>query len=296
MRDKISRATRLELLAAVVERYRVGARDEKRRILSEFVAVTRYHRKHAIRILNGDAEPADRMPRRSRPRLYDVAVREALVVLWEASNRVCGKRLRPLLPVLVPALERHGHLRLDPAVREKVLKASSATLDRLLRPTRAAVHGGRRRVRTVPTVRGSIPVRTFADWKEPLPGFMEADLVAHCGGDASGSFAHSLTLTDVATGWTECVALVVREATLVVEALTRLRGAMPFRLRGFDTDNGTEFVNEAVLGYCTEQKIEFTRSRPHRKNDQAWVEQRTGPWCGSSSDTDDSKVWRRQRP
>ena len=159
MTDKISRAARLELLGAVVERYQAGARDDKRRILTEFVAVTRYHRKHAIRLLNGGAESPERTVRSGRPRVYDVAVREALVVLWEASDRVCGKRLKPLLPVLVPALERHGHLRLDAAVREKLLKASSATLDRLLGSTRASVKGTRR-ARTVPTARGSVPVRT----------------------------------------------------------------------------------------------------------------------------------------
>jgi hypothetical protein len=119
-------------------------------------------------------------------------------------------------------------------------------------------------------------VRTFADWKEPLPGFMEADLVAHGGESVAGSFAHTLTLTDISSGWTECVALAVREGSLIIEALDRLRATMPFPLRGFDTDNGGEFVNETVLAYCTKFNIEFTRSRPYRKNDQAWVEQKNG--------------------
>lgn len=277
MADKISRAARQELLAAISERYRTGSRDDKRKILDEFVAVTRYHRKHAIRVLTGVAKPRDVAATRSgRPSVYDEAVRLALVVLWEASDRVCGKRLKPLLPILISALERHGHLRLDEVVRGKLLQASSATIDRLLSPTRASVRGGARRQKTVPGVRRSVPVKTFSDWKDPLPGFMEADLVAHCGGDVSGSFVHTLVLTDVATGWTECVALVVRQAGLVVEAVTRLRAAMPFRLRGFDTDNGTEFVNEAVKAYCDANEIAFTRSRPHRKNDQAWVEQKNG--------------------
>jgi hypothetical protein len=275
MENTISRAARKELLAAVVERYRTGSRDEKRQILSEFVAVTRYHRKHAIRVLNGQSE-VERAPRSGRPRLYDKAVQQALVVLWEASDRICGKRLKPLLPVLVSALERHGHLRLDGVVRERIFAASSATLDRLLAPTRATVRGATRRARTVPTVRRRVPVRTFADWKDPLPGYVEADLVAHCGGDVSGSFAHTLTLTDICTGWTECVGLVVREASLVVEAITRVRASMPFLLRGLDTDNGTEFLNETLLAYCTTTGIELTRGRPHRKNDQAWVEQKNG--------------------
>ncbi len=274
MATKISVDARQELVGAIGARYRAGSREEKLRILDEFVAVTGYHRKHSIRLLNTAALVMD-PPRRPRLRLYDDAVREALVVLWEASDRVCGKRLKPLVPVLIDALERHGHLRLDSVVRAKVTSASAATIDRLLVVSRGAV-GRRRPARTTPAIRKSIPIRTFADWNEPLPGFMEADLVAHGGENVAGSFAHTLVLTDIASGWTECVALAVREGSLVVEALARLRTTMPFPLRGFDTDNGSEFINETVLAYCTEIGIEFTRSRPYRKNDQAWVEQKNG--------------------
>ena len=119
-------------------------------------------------------------------------------------------------------------------------------------------------------------MRTFADWHEPAPGFLEVDLVVHCGESMAGSFASTLVLTDIASGWTECVALLVREASLVVDALDRLRGALPFPLRGIDTDNGSEFVNEPLITFCTDHAIEFTRSRPYRKNDQAWVEQKNG--------------------
>jgi hypothetical protein len=203
-------------------------------------------------------------------------VREAVVVLWEASDRICGKRLKPLLPTLLGSLEDHGHMQLDQAVRSRLLAASAATLDRLLSPTR--VSAGRRQPPggAKPAIRRTVPVRTFADWKDPAPGYLEADLVVHCGGSVAGSFVHTLTLTDIASGWTECVALVVREGALVVEALRHLQTTMPFPLRGLDTDNGGEFLNDTVLKYCTEQNIEFTRSRPYRKNDQAWVEQKNG--------------------
>ncbi len=276
MKKKIGASARAELVRAVGERYRDGTRQERGRILDEFVAVTGYHRKHSIRLLNSAAGSASTSARRVRLAVYDEAVREALVVLWEASDRVCGKRLRPLLPLLVEALQRHGHLTLDGAVRAKVLAASAATIDRLLAGTRAATGARQARRRPASAVRRSIPVRTFADWHEPLPGFMEADLVSHGGENVAGSFVHTLTLTDIATGWTECVALAVRESSLIVEALKRLRVTMPFPLRGFDTDNGSEFINQLVLDYCTEAGIEFTRSRPYKKNDQAWVEQKNG--------------------
>ena len=182
----------------------------------------------------------------------------------------------PPLPILVSALERHGHLALDATVRVGVLSASAATLDRLLRPTRASVSGQRVRRRAMPAVQRSVPVRTFADWEEPMPGDMEADLVSHGGESAAGSFVHTLTLTDVASGWTECVALVVRDGALVAAALEHLRTSMPFPLRGFDTDNGGEFMNETVAAYCRVHGIPCTRSRPYHKNDQAWVEQKNG--------------------
>ncbi len=274
--DGISAEARRELVRAVGERYRAGSRGEKRRILDEFVAVTGWHRKHAIRMLNveGSERDARRSPRR---RVYDHVIQQALLVLWEASDRICAKRLRPLLPTLVAALEQHGHLRLDPEVRARLLKVSAATIDRLLAEPRAAAQG-RALTRSPPrkSVRSGVSVRTFADWHDPVPGCMEADLVAHCGTTADGSFVNTLVLTDLATTWTECVPIVVKGGTLIVEALDRLRESMPFPLRSFDTDNGSEFINETVIAYCAKHGIEFTRSRPYRKNDQAWVEQKNG--------------------
>jgi len=276
MGGRISTQARRELIPAVGDRYRAATRAEKRVILDEFVAVTGYHRKHAVRLF-AETKGSGGGRHGTRRRLYDEAVQEALVVLWEASDRICGKRLKPLLPVLVSSLERHGHLQLDLAVRDKIITASAATIDRLLAGTRSATRGGRPfRRATAPAIRRQVPVRTFADWKEPKPGFMEADLVAHCGDSAAGSFVHTLTLTDIASGWTECAALVIRERTLIVEALARLSTTMPFPLRGIDTDNGSEFVNDAVLAYCDSHGIEFTRSRPYHKNDQAWIEQKNG--------------------
>lgn len=275
--SKISTETRRELVATIKERYRSAPSPDKQRILDEFVALTGYHRKYAIRVLgSGSAVATDQVVTPPRDRVYGEAVGEALGMLWEAADRVCGKRLKPLLPTLIAALERHGHLTLDPVVRERLLAASAATIDRLLATRRATAGGRRRRPRARSVASRAIPIRTFGDWKAPEPGFLEVDLVAHCGDHIGGSYVSTLVLTDVASGWTECIALLVRESSLVVDALDRLRTSMPFPLRGIDTDNGSEFINETLVEYCTAHEIEFTRSRPYHKNDQAWIEQKNG--------------------
>lgn len=273
---RVSMATRNELVEAIAARYARSDRAEKARILDEFVAVTNFHRKHAMRLLRGGAPTGRSGPRPSR-RVYDDAVREALLVLWEASDRICGKRLKVLVPILLDAMERHGHLDLAPEVRTGLLAMSAATIDRALRAVREKTgQRGRRRASASSAVRRSIPVRTFSDWEDPPPGFIEADLVAHSGPVASGSFIQTLVLTDIATGWTECAPLLVREQTVLVEVLSEVRKLLPFELLGFDTDNDTVFMNETVRDYCQVAGIEFTRCRPYRKNDQAWVEQKNG--------------------
>ena len=272
---RVSMETRDELLAATVGRYGVSSRPERGRILDEFAATTGYHRKHAMRLLRDRSR--ERSPSRARRRLYDDRVRAALVVLWEASDRICGKRLKALLPILMPAMERHGHLDLEAEVRTSLLDMSAATIDRALQDVRRGAKGrSRRRNSAVPGVRRSVPIRTFSDWDDPAPGFCEADLVLHCGTVTSGSFVQTLVLTDIATGWTECAPLLVREQTVLTEVLTALREAMPFPLLGFDTDNDSVFMNETVRDYCAEHGIMLTRCRPYRKNDQAFVEQKNG--------------------
>jgi hypothetical protein len=270
-------ATRDELAAAVAERYARSDGAERGRILGEFVAVTGHHRKHATRLLRRGGGRDGGGGGRHRRRVYGAAAREALVVMWEASDRVCGKRLRPLLPVLVDAMERHGHLDLAPEVRAGVLAMSAATIDRALRDVREKA-GGRTRRRAPPSAAGrrSVPVRTFSDWGDPAPGFFEADMVAHSGPAVRGSFLQTLVLTDVATGWTECAPLLVREQVLVTEVLGEVRKVLPFPLLGFDTDNDGAFMNETVRDYCAAAGVTFTRCRPYRKNDQAFVEQKNG--------------------
>ena len=228
MSSRMNLKAKRELVRVVAEKYQRAGRHDKHNILEQFVAVTGYHRKHSIRLLNSTAELVT--PRRTRRfRVYDEAVKQALVVLWEASDRICGKRLKALLPILVPALERHGHLDLEGTIRERLLSASASTIDRLLAEARDGIRGSTRPKRRAKTaVQRQVPIRTAGDWNDPLPGYVEADLVSHCGTNPGGSFVHTLTLTDVCTGWTECTALVVRGGSLVVEALGHLRTTMPF--------------------------------------------------------------------
>jgi hypothetical protein len=267
-------ATRTELVAAISCRYALGGRAEKARMLDEFVALTGFHRKHAMRLLRGEREPAKGGPRPGRW-VYGDDVRAALVVVWEASDRICGKRLHPLLPTLIEAMERHGHGDMNGETRRQLLTMSPATIDRVLKDIKASATGPRRRKGST-AIRRSVPVRTFSDWDDPAPGFVEADLVSHSGPYAKGAFSQTLVLTDIATGWTECAPLLVREQTVLITALAEMRKLLPFPLLGFDTDNDSVFMNESVHEYCLRDNIELTRCRPYRKNDQAFVEQKNG--------------------
>ena len=267
-------ATRKELIEGVGQRYRTSRGADKPQILEEFVRLTGYHRKHAIRVLNGGAV---KPKRRKRERIYGEAVLQALIILWEAADRICSKRLKAALPLLIVAMERHGHLALNADVRQRLFAMSSATIDRLLTSTRHDGFTGRRRRGAINSaLRKSIPIRTFADWKDVKPGFFEIDFVEHCGGVAEGTFVHSLVLTDVASGWTECVALPAREQLLVIEGFAQVRAKLPFPLCGVSGDNDSAFINDTVVDYCRAHALQFTRSRPYRKNDQAWVEQKNG--------------------
>src|SRR5271165_1469926 len=279
MAGRISMGARREVLSAVAERYRWAGRREKGRILDELCATMGWHRKHAVRALgrHGTGKSVGAEERTSRRRKYDATIKDAVTALWEASDRVCSKRLVVMIPTLAPALERHGRLKLDAGHRERVLAISAATIDRMLGPTKLVVAGGRRRrMGFYSAIRREVPIRTFNDWKEPPPGFCEADMVAHGGTSVAGSFIQTLTMVDVATGWTECMPLVTRDGSLVVEAIKRAKSLFPWLLRGVDFDNDSAFMNEVVVPWCRNQKLEVTRSRAYKKNDQAFVEQKNG--------------------
>jgi hypothetical protein len=272
---QLSLATRRELIKAIAERYRTASRIEKKKILDEFIEVTGFHRKHAIRAL-GTTGPSPLATSSERTRIYDEAVLQALTILWEAADRICGKRLKALIPTLIEVMERHEHISLDSEVRRHLLQMSAATIDRRLGPAREAGKQKRRRSHINTPLRKSIAVRTFNDWNDPALGFFEMDMVAHCGKSVAGSHAHSLVLTDIASGWTEAAAMIVREQTLITETVEVIRIQLPFPMLGLDVDNDSAFINETVLNYCKGHKIELTRSRAYKKNDQAWIEQKNG--------------------
>ena len=270
---------RREVVSAVTERYRSAKRAEKGRILDALCATTGWHRKHAVRALrqHETVEPDGVKALRERRRRYGATIKDAMTALWEASDRVCGKRLKVMIPTLLPALERNGRLTLDGSDRARVLAISAATIDRLLGDVRVAASGGkRRRAGFYSAIRREVPIRTFNDWKSPPPGFCEVDMVAHGGTSVAGSFIQTLTMVDVATGWTECLPLVTRDGSLVVEAMKHARSLFPWLLRGVDFDNDSAFMNDVVVPWCREQKLEVTRSRAYKKNDQAFVEQKNG--------------------
>lgn len=270
----MTKQAKRELLNKIRPRYLKASKAEKTRILDEFVATTDYNRKYAIHLLcNGP--PKRSTKKAGRQRKYGPDVVAALVKVWEASGRVCGKRLQPFMAEMVAVLERHGELAISPETRSLLLQMSAATIDRRLQAARARQpRRGRTTTKPGSLLKDAIPVRTFAGWDEARPGFVEMDLVAHCGDTTAGVYLNTLCVVDIATGWTEPVAVANKGQKATFEGIQTMRRRLPFPLLGIDSDNGTEFINDHLLRYCLQEHITFTRSRPYRKNDQAHVEQK----------------------
>jgi hypothetical protein len=271
----LSFQARWEVLHQMAPQYLQASPSQKRALLDAFIATTGYVRKYARWLLN-HAEEAQQTLQRPRPRKSGPEVQHALFLVWHAANRICTKRLIPFLPTFIEALERHEHLHLTEECRRQLLSMSAATADRLLRSQRTLGQRGVSTTRAGTLLKQKIPIRTFEEWKETQPGFLEADLVAHCGTDIEGRYLYTLTLTDVATGWTECLPLLYRSQETILAAFQRARTLFPFPILGVDTDNGGEFINETVIAYCEQEHISFTRGRPYLKNDQCFVEQKNG--------------------
>lgn len=255
--------------------YRQAAVSQKGALLDEIAVSTGYARRYAMWLLNHpESEPHWKADQRQRK--YGPEVQQALFLAWQAANRIGSKRLMPFLPTLIEALERHEHLHLTEACRSQLLSMSAATADRLLRSQRLQGVRGVATTQAGTWLKQQIPIRTFEQWNEREPGFLEVDVVAHCGSQLEGRYLSTLTLTDIATGWTECLPLRSKNAEAVLSAVRRARALFPFPLLGLDTDNGSEFLNEHLLSYCEQEAITFTRGRPDVKNDQCHVEQKNG--------------------
>jgi hypothetical protein len=286
----MSQRSRRELLETVRSRYLKARKVEKQKILDELTAATGYHRKYAGRILK-HGYPARKGKRKGRQAIYRGKVVQALEQIWEIYGHICSpvpaalvqaKRLHPYLPEGLKVLERCGEIQLSVEVQQLLLSISRSTIDRCLGPVRIKSAHGLSTTKPGILLRKAIAVRTFADWNEDTPGFMEIDLVAHCGETTEGQFlpvladcpGNTLTCTDISTGWTEPIALRRRSQQAVCDALHGMRQDLPFPLLGIDCDNGGEFINDLLYRYCLDENITFTRSRPYKKNDQAHVEQK----------------------
>ena len=276
MGSKMSLQVRRELILNIREKYRQSSWKEKNKVLNEFVAATGYQRKYAIQLLNEKRITSPLSGRRKIGLKYDQAVQIALITVWHAANRICAKRLVPFLPELVSTLERHGRLSITPSIRTRLISISAATADRLLKTKRQKLGKGICTTRPGSLLKRQIKVRTFNDWNEATPGFMEGDLVAHCGDNQGGSFLNTFVLTDIVSGWTEFLPLLCRSSDNVISGMNIIMELLPFSLLGLDTDNGSEFINYELLSFCKAQKITFTRSRAYKKNDQAHVEEKNG--------------------
>ena len=278
---RLTMKERKAVTAVMVARYRRASKKQKGRMLDELVTLTGYHRWYAVGLLRGHgASPDERRGRmnrrvRQRPRVYDAVVLAALRRVWVIMDCICGKRLAAVLPETIAVLERHGELQLDAATRQKLGAISAASIDRLLAAERRRLNV-RRRSGTKPgtLLKHQIPVRTFAEWDQTQPGFVEIDLVAHDGGFAQGDYCQTLDVTDVASGWTETQAVINKAQVWVFEALQLIRGRLPFALKGIDSDNGSEFINHHLLRYAQQEHITFTRGRAWKKNDGCFVEQK----------------------
>src|SRR6266508_4401162 len=272
----MSLKSKCELLEVVRPRYRKANKAEKQKMLDEFTAATGYHRKHAIRVLKNRVQAQNHLKRKTKTykTVYQGEVVRALEQIWEIYGRICSKRLQPFLPEAIRVLERCQEIQLSQDTKALLLKISSASIDRCLHSVRMKSAHGLSTTKPGSLLKKAIPIRTFTAWDEERPGFLEIDLVAHCGNTTEGQFLNTLTCTDICTGWTEVTALLHRSQEVVSEAIHTMRQRLPFPLLGIDSDNGSEFINDLLYHYCLNEQITFTRSRPYQKNDQAHVEQK----------------------
>lgn len=258
--------------------YGKASKKQKSEMLAHVVAVTGYTRSAAARALRSAVSSPGRgstKRRAKRGRKYGPDVIKVLRRIWAILDFLSGKRLAPFLPEIVPILERHGEISVDDDVRAKLMTISASTIDRALKADRQKFAlKGRSGTKPGSLLKSQIPIRTFSEWDDARPGFIEIDLVEHNGGNPRGEFACTLDAVDIATRWTETRAVRNKAQRWVFEALMNIIECMPFALKGIDSDNGSEFINNHFIRFCRANSVTFTRSRPNKKNDSCYVEQK----------------------
>jgi hypothetical protein len=272
---KMSKISRKELVRSAKGRYLKSNKKEKKKILDELEENSGMHRKYLVSLLSSKKDLDTPMViNRKRKETYSGKVILALKKIWEIFDYPCGTRLKPMLPEYVSVLLKWKEISLSEKVKEKLLKISSATIDRRLKRTKEIE---KRKIfsTTKPgtLLKSQIPIKT-SSWDEKRSGFGELDTVAHCGSSASGEFIFSLTYTDIATQWTESMAVMGKGQRGIVNGLGNIARRLPFDLLGIDPDNGSEFINWQLYKHCMGEGIEFTRGRPYKKNDNAHIEQK----------------------
>jgi len=263
-----------EYAGEIRRRYRKASKKERGKMLDEFVTVVKCHRKSAVRLLARNSKSSGPC-RQGRPRQYSGEVVDVLRLAWEVTDHLCSKRLQPFLPELVPVLRRCTNRYISPEVADRLGRISPSTIDRLLGPwRRSADHHHFSLTKPGTLLKKAIPIKTFADWEDQQPGFLEVDLVHHCGESTDGFYLTTLSAVDVATGWSECMAVWGKGQDRVGGAIHKMRQRLPFPLRGLDSDNGSEFINHHLYTYCQREGIVFTRSWSYKKNDSCHIEQK----------------------
>ncbi len=260
------------VVRAFTKQYIHAKKKEKSETLSSLVKTTGYSRKHLMEILPNPPKLRKRKLRIQKSKYLNVL--KPLRIIWAVSNYACGQRLEPMIPSLIAALRRHKELLVVPEERRLLLQISSATIDRLLTHERRKINiKGRSRTKPGSLLKHQIPIRTWRDWDNTTPGFMEIDSVHHCGTSLFGDYVYTLDTTDVSTGWNECCGHMGRGEYRTIKALDTIRRRLPFPLLGIDFDCGGEFVNWHLVRYCDRNHITYTRAREGISNDQPYIEQ-----------------------
>ena len=277
MTKKLSLSVKKILINKIKDKYKKAKKRDKAFIIDDVVELTNYKRKYAIHQLNNIKETTNKKKRDGNNKKYTEEIKEALVKVWYASNKICSKRLAGFLPEMVQIMQDKNHLNLEDKDKKLLSTISASSIDRLLKTERALKkRRGKSSTNSVSLLQHKIAVKTFNSEEEKLPGKFEVDLVAHCGTTTDGSFLNTLVMTDFYSQWTEFFPLITKNAKEVIAALKEAQATIPFSILGIDTDNGSEFINNALYDFCQKQDIQFTRSRPYKKNDQAHVEEKNG--------------------